>query len=112
AALTRIAEIRGARSTQRRAEALGELFARTTAIERPFLERLLLGELRQGALEGILLDAVAKAAKVGPSNLRRAVMLAGDAKRVAAAVLARGEAVLAEFRIQVLRPIGPMLAQT
>jgi DNA ligase-1 len=112
AALTRIANIRGARSTQGRAEVLGALFARATAVERPFLERLLLGELRQGALEGILLDAVAKAAKVSPSSVRRAVMLAGDAKRVAAEALAHGEAGLAQFRIQVLRPIGPMLAQT
>jgi DNA ligase-1 len=112
AVLTRIASIRGARSVQGRAEALADLFARATASERPFLERLLLGELRQGALEGILLDAVAKAAKVAPSSVRRAVMLAGDAKRVAAEALAHGDAGLSQFRIQLLRPIGPMLAQT
>ncbi|HEX3597597.1 MAG TPA: ATP-dependent DNA ligase [Polyangiaceae bacterium] len=112
AALERIAAISGARSTSLRAAALTELFGRATALEQPFLERLLLGELRQGALEGILLDAVAKAAKVSAANVRRAVMLAGDAKRVAAAALAGGEARLAEFRVQVLCPVGPMLAQT
>ena len=112
AALEHIAGIRGARSSARRAEALGALFARATAVEQPFLVRLLLGELRQGALEGILLDAVARAAKVSPGNVRRAVMFAGDAKRVAAAALARGEPGLAEFRVELMRPIGPMLAQT
>ena len=112
ASLERIAAIRGARSTSLRAEALSELFARATALEQSFLTRLLLGELRQGALESILLDAVAKAAKVSPASIRRAAMLAGDARRVAAVALASGEAGLAEFRVQVLRPIGPMLAQT
>ncbi|HVW27787.1 MAG TPA: ATP-dependent DNA ligase [Polyangiaceae bacterium] len=112
AALGQIAGIRGPRSAALRAETLAGLFARATAIERPFLERLLLGELRQGALEGILLDAVAKAAKVSASGVRRAVMLAGDARRVAAAALARGDAGLSDFRVELLRPIGPMLAQT
>jgi DNA ligase-1 len=112
AALAQIAGIRGARSASHRAEALGALFARATESEQRFLERLLVGELRQGALESILLDAVAKAAKVSPSSLRRAVMVAGDAKRVAAAALAHGENGLASFRIEVLRPVGPMLAQT
>ena len=112
ATLTRIAAIRGPRSTQLRAEALAGLFARATAVERPFLERLLLGELRQGALESILLDAGARAARVSPDGVRRAVMLAGDAKRVAAAALAHGEAGLTVFRVEVLRPVGPMLAQT
>jgi DNA ligase-1 len=112
AALTRIESIKGAGSTSRRTQALAELFARATGIEQHFLSRLLIGELRQGALEGILLDAVAKAAKVSAASVRRAVMLAGDAKRVAAAALAEGERGLAAFRVEVLRPIGPMLAQT
>jgi DNA ligase-1 len=112
AELARLAGIRGARSASLRATALAALFARATEGEQRFLERLLVGELRQGALESILLDAVAKAAKVSPSSLRRAVMLAGDAKRVAAAALADGENGLAAFRLEVLRPVGPMLAQT
>ena len=111
-ALAQIAAIRGARSASLRAEALAALFSRATESEQRFLERLLVGELRQGALESILLDAVAKAAKVSPSSLRRAVMVAGDAKQVAAAALARGESGLSAFRIEVLRPVGPMLAQT
>jgi len=111
AALERIAAIRGAGSTGLRMQAMTELFARATAVEQPFLERLLLGELRQGALESILLDAVARAARVSPANVRRAVMLAGDAKRVAVAALADGERGVAAFRVEVLRPIGPMLAQ-
>jgi DNA ligase-1 len=112
AALTDIAGIAGARSTVRRAESLAALFARATGPERHFLERLLVGELRQGALEGILLDAVAKAAKVSPASVRRATMLAGDARRVARAALADGERGLAQFHLQVLRPVGAMLAQT
>src|SRR6266540_2199533 len=59
-------------------DAAFELLARATEAERDFLARLLFGELRQGALEGVLLDAVARASGVAPADLRRAAMLAGD----------------------------------
>src|SRR5205823_12614127 len=74
--------------------------------------RLLLGELRQGALEGVMADAVARAAGMPAPAVRRAVMLAGDLPRAAAAALTGGEDALAAIGLQVLRPVQPMLAST
>src|SRR4029453_4473579 len=95
----------------RRGELTG-LFARTTDQERRFLLGLLSGEIRQGALEGIMVEAVARAATVPASEVRRALMVAGDIGIVAAASVAGGTQGLAEFRLTILRPIQPMLAQT
>ena len=91
---------------------LGALFARATEAEQRFLRQLLVGELRQGALEGVMVDAVAKAAGLPARDVRRAVMLLGDLGAVAAAALAGGAAALAGFRLEVGRPVLPMLAQT
>ncbi len=91
---------------------LADLFGRATAPEQRFLRQLLVGELRQGALEGVMVDAVARAAGVPGKDVRRAVMLRGDLGVVAAAALAGGAAALAEFRLEVGRPVLPMLAQT
>lgn len=102
----------GAGSQARRAALLAELFAAATAQEQLFLRRLLGGELRQGALLGVMSEAIAKAAAVPASEVRRAAMLGGDLPAVAAAALAGGTDALASFRLQVGRPIGPMLAQT
>jgi len=95
----------------RRAE-LAQLFGRATAAEQRFLSRLVGGELRQGALAGVMTDAVARAAGVAMAEIRRAAMLAGDLPAVAEAALASGAAGLAGFRLQVGRPVQPMLAQT
>jgi len=72
----------------------------------------LFGELRQGAQEGVLIDAVAKAAHVPSKALRRGVMMAGDLATVASAVLAEGEAGLSRFRVRMFTPVQPMLADT
>jgi len=112
AALGEIAAIAGAGATAARARALGALFARATADERTFLRGLLLGELRQGAQEGLVVEAIARAAEVPPAAVRRAVMLAGDVGRVAAAALADGAAGLARFGLVLFRPVQPMLAET
>jgi DNA ligase 1 len=112
AALTRIAAIKGAGAGAERLAQLGALFAHGTAIEQDFLHRLLLGELRQGALEGIMLDAIAQAFSVAEPLLRRALMLAGDLGLVARIARERGDAGLGEFRLQLFRPLQPMLAQT
>src|SRR5205809_957128 len=90
---------------------LGELFARGTADEREFLLRLLMGELRQGALEGLVTEAVARAAGLEAGAVRRATMLAADLGRVAHAALTRGAAGLTSFRVELFRPLQPMLAQ-
>ena len=102
----------GAGSQAGRRALLAGLFARATAPEQRFLRQLLVGELRQGALEGVMVDAVARAAGVPAKDVRRAVMLRGDLGVVAAAALAGGTAALAGFRLEVGRPVLPMLAQT
>ncbi len=94
-----------------RARAFGDLLARAAEDERDFLVRLALGELRQGALEGVLVEAVARAAGLPAADVRRAAMLAGALPPVAAAVLEEGAAGLARFRLRVGDPIQPMLAQ-
>ena len=112
AAFTAIGAISGTGSQARRAAELAELFGAATADEQTFLRRLLGGELRQGALLGVMAEAIAKAASVPAAEVRRAAMLGGDLPSVAAAALAGGTDALARFRLRVGRPVGPMLAQT
>jgi DNA ligase-1 len=111
-ALAEIATIRGAGSTARRAQALQQLLARATVDEREFLLPLLVGELRQGALEGVMLDAIASAAGVAAAKLRRAAMHAGGLGAVARAALVEGPEALAKFQLELFSPVAPMLAQT
>ena len=108
----RVFEHIAASSGRQKRELLTALLGRATADEQTFLTTLLLGELRQGALEGLLLDALAKASNLGLDRIRRAVMLAGDPAAVAMAVLEHGESGLGRFEIQLFRPVQPMLAQT
>jgi DNA ligase 1 len=112
AILERIGTTTGPGSQAERRQALVRLFERATEPERLFLTGLLLGELRQGALEGMMVEAVAKAAGVTASEVRRALMLAGDLGVVAASAIAEGRRGLTRFRLTVLRPVRPMLAQT
>ena len=100
----------GPGSQTRRAELVATLFGDATDTEQTFLRRLLGGELRQGALLGVMTDAIAKAAQLPLAEVRRAAMLRGDLPAVAHAALA-GES-LEQFRLEVGRPVGPMLAQT
>jgi DNA ligase-1 len=110
--LARIGAAEGAGSKGARKRQIDALFARATEPEQRFLRALLHGELRQGALEGVMVDAVARAADVPVAAVRRALMLAGDLAPVAAAVFATGETALSAFGLEVLRPVKPMLAQT
>jgi DNA ligase-1 len=112
AAMRRIAALSGKGSQASRRAELSGIFEHATEAEQRFLVRLLLGELRQGALEGVMVDAVAKAAAVSASDVRRAVMLAGDLGEVAAAAIAGGTKGLDRFSLTLLRPVQPMLAQT
>jgi DNA ligase 1 len=107
-----ISGLSGAGSAGERRRQVGELFARATAQEQQFLRGLVSGELRQGALEGVMTDAVARAADVPLAEVRRAVMLCGTAAPVAVAALTQGRAGLAGFSLQVGRPVQPMLAST
>lgn len=111
-ALDELANVQGRGSEQRKRELLNGLLTRATADEQHFLVRLLMGELRQGALEGIMLDGLAKATGIPLDRIRRAAMLAGSGTTVAPAVLQHGEAGLSQFDVQLFRPVQPMLAQT
>ena len=108
----RIGALAGAGSQGRRTRELRALFERATDREQRFLRGLLTGEIRQGALEGVMLDAVARAAGVSASEVRRAVMVAGEVRTVAAAALEGGRPGLDRFRLSVLRPLQPMLARS
>jgi DNA ligase-1 len=112
AALRRIGALSGAGSQGARKRELTDLFGRATEREQRFLRGLLTGELRQGALEGVMVEAVARAAEVSAAAVRRALMLGADLGRVAAVALTEGERGLAGFRLRPLEPIQPMLAQT
>jgi DNA ligase 1 len=106
-----IAGIRGRGAAASRGQRLADLFAQATREERDFLVRLIAGELRQGALEGVMLDAVAHAAGVPAAEVRRAAMVAGGVASVARIALSEGPAGLARFSVQPMRPLLPMLAQ-
>jgi DNA ligase 1 len=110
ATLTELAGTAGSGSAGRRRELLAGLLSAATAAERDFLIRLLTGELRQGALAAIVAEAVAVAAGVPVEAVRRAAMLSGRLPVTAVAALTGGAAALAGFRLEVGRPIQPMLA--
>jgi len=110
-AFAEIAAESGPGSAARRNTRLAALFSRATPDERNFLVRLVAGELRQGANEGIVLEAIARATSVSARSVRRAATLAGDARKVAEVARESGEAGLARFRIQPFTPLMPMLAQ-
>jgi DNA ligase 1 len=102
----------GSGSQRRRGELLEDLFSRASEPEQQFLAGLLAGELRQGALEGVMAEAVAKAAGLPAERVRRASMLAGDVAKVARAAMEHGEAGLAQYDVELFRPVQPMLAQS
>jgi DNA ligase-1 len=108
--LAAIPTVTGPGSQALRARMLEDMFARATTPEQEFLRRLLTGELRQGALEGIMVEAVAAAFAVAPAALRRALMLQADLGAVAGVAAQTGEAGLADIGLRVLSPLKPMLA--
>jgi len=112
ATLSKIGAVAGKGAQARRAGLVAELFASATEVEQSFLRRLLTGELRQGALAGMMADAVATAAHIPAAAVRRAAMLGGDLPAVAAASVSGGIVALEAFTLRVGRPVGPMLAQT
>ncbi|MFJ7060901.1 ATP-dependent DNA ligase [Streptomyces griseobrunneus] len=112
AELTALAAVSGSGSQALRRERLRALFAAATADEQHFLRALLTGEVRQGALDAVAADALARAAEAPPADVRRAVMLAGSLQEVARSLLAEGPGALAAFRLTVGRPVQPMLAHT
>ncbi|WP_253864057.1 ATP-dependent DNA ligase [Prauserella halophila] len=110
ALLGEVAATSGSGSTSRRSELLSGLLSRATSREQDFLLRLLTGELRQGALEGVMIEAIASATDVPGDLVRRAVMLSGGLATTAAAAAAGGQQALRAFRLELGRPVRPMLA--
>jgi ATP-dependent DNA ligase I len=110
AACEAIGAMAGPGSQAARRDALAALFARATETEQRFLLALLTGELRQGAQEGVMVEAVARAAEVPRDAVRRACMLSGDLGTTAAAALEGGVEALRAVGLEVGRPIQPMLA--
>ena len=110
-ALELVARASGAGSLGTRKQLLSHLFARATVTEQEFLIRLLVGELRQGALEGVMLDAIARAAQLPASEVRRAAMVAGGVVAVARAALTEGSGGLRGFSLRLFHPLLPMLSQ-
>lgn len=112
AAFAEMGTLSGAGSQGRRAELVAEVFGRATAEEQAYLRGLVTGELRQGALDALVVEALAAASAVPVAAVRRAVMLAGATPPVAGAVLTDGEAGLGRFALEVGRPVRPMLASS
>jgi DNA ligase-1 len=111
-AFEEMSELAGAGSQGRRTELVASLFGRATAEEQAYLRGLVTGELRQGALDGLMLEAVALAADVPAAAVRRASMFAGATPPVAVAALTGGVPALEEFGLRPGRPIRPMLASS
>jgi ATP-dependent DNA ligase I len=112
AQLEAIGQLAGKDSQAERRKRLATLLGRATADEQSFVQRLIIGELRQGAQEGIVLDALARASETSPGEVRRAFMLRGDLGAVAAAALGDGAAGLRAFGLRLGQPLQPMLAQS
>lgn len=107
-----LSKVQGRGAESQRRELLRGLMARATATEQQFLKALLFGEIRQGALEGVMVEALARASGAPADDVRRAVMMAGDIAQVARSLQREGPAGLAQYTIQLFRPVQPMLAQT
>ncbi len=111
-AISRLAGEQGAGSTERRAAELRRLFSRAAPDERRFLSQLLIGEMRQGALEGLLLEAIAGAAHLPSSDIRQASMFAPSIGALARAALEEGAIGVGRFSLKLFTPIAPMLANS
>jgi DNA ligase-1 len=107
-----VRETTGSGSAGRRKHILAELLGRATEPEADFVKRLLTGGLRQGALAGLMVDAISRAAGVSGHIARRALMLSGDLPGTAEIAITRGEEGLREVGFEIFRPILPMLAST
>jgi DNA ligase-1 len=103
---------RGSGSTERKIGAVRRLFQRASPEERQFLAQLVMGELRQGALEGLILDAIARAAKLPAGDVRQAMMFSGNLGEVARVAVEEGAPGLSRFSLRLFTPIAPMLANS
>jgi DNA ligase-1 len=110
-AFTEAAALRGAGAARRRIDTIRALLARATRSEQQLIRKLLVGEIRQGALESLVVDAIAKAHALTPQRVRRAQMIVADLGKVALTARRQGEPGLAAFTLSLFVPVQPMLAQ-
>ncbi|MBZ5733662.1 ATP-dependent DNA ligase [Nocardioides sp. TRM66260-LWL] len=111
AAFAAMAALAGPGSAAMRSAAVESLFGRATEVEQPWLRSLALGEVRQGALDALVQEALARAGDVPLAAVRRAAMLAGSTVAIAPLAFA-GEDALAAVGLTVGRPVLPMLASS
>src|SRR4029079_17385289 len=111
-AFDRISALSGSGSQAARAAATAELFGRATAVEQPWLRGIVTGEVRQGALDARVEEGLSASGGVRLAAVRRAAMMAGSTVAVSTAALTGGEEALAEFVLEVGRPVLPMLASS
>jgi DNA ligase-1 len=111
-ALGVIAADRGGGSSERKIRDLRQVFSRASVSERRFLSELLVGEIRQGVLEGLIGDAIAKAAGLPAAEVRQALMFSGNLGQVARVALQEGSPGLLRFSLRLLTPVAPMLANS
>jgi ATP-dependent DNA ligase I len=112
AAFSEIGAVLGPGSVAERKRLVDDVMGAATIEEQYFLVRLLSGELRQGALDGVMTEAVARASEVPVALVRRAVMLRGSLPAVAEAALDGGADALSDFGLLVGQPLKPMLASS
>ncbi|MEU0333530.1 ATP-dependent DNA ligase [Streptomyces sp. NPDC006193] len=112
ARLTELGKVSGPGSQAERVRLVGELMGAATEEEQRFLLGLLSGEVRQGALDAVAVEGLARATRADPADVRRAVMLAGSLQTVARVLLDEGPGALDRFRLTVGRPVLPMLAHS
>lgn len=112
AAFEAMANLAGPGSQLARARLLADLLGRATASEQRYLRALATDQVRQGALDGLLLDAVAEASGVDAALVRRASMLAGSTPGILVAALVEGAPGLTNFDLRVGTPVRPMLASS
>ena len=111
-ALASVAAIRGTGSSAGREQALRDLFSRASTSEQQFLLHLIVGELRQGALAGVMMEAIGAAAGVPAATVRQAAMYSRNLGALARVALLQGAEALRGFRLELFVPAAPMLAQT
>jgi len=109
--ITRIGEAQGKGSKGQKEEIFRQLLSRVDATEAKYITKSMLGEMRHGVSEGIMLDSVAQAAEVSPELIRRAHMLIGDVGKLARIALMKGEKALLDVAPVLFQPVRPMLAQ-
>lgn len=112
AEFSRLSELSGAGSQSARRDGLSALLSRATAAEQSWLRGAITGNLRQGASDALVQEALAQACDLPLADVRRAAMLAGGTVPIAVAAVTGGAAALSEIGLEVLRPVLPMLASS